>query len=229
MAIDEVFLEQAARDDRAHLRIYTWAEPTVSIGYFQGIDERRSHLASRDCRLVRRPSGGGAIVHDQEVTYALAIPGPWRACQQRELYRRVHQGLAELLFELAAPATLCPARPAGEAGSEPFLCFQRKTEGDVLIGDCKVIGSAQRRGKGAVVQHGSILLRASPAAPELPGIGDLSPAQLAPDEWTFRVRDCLLQALDFTPQHELLSDAEQIAAQQLVDDKYGRAAWHGRR
>src|SRR5581483_3820230 len=97
MAIDEVLLERAAAQARPQLRIYAWEEPTVSLGYFQRIGERESHPPSRACPLVRRPSGGGAIVHDREITYALAIPGPWRANEQRELCRRVHQGLAELL------------------------------------------------------------------------------------------------------------------------------------
>ncbi|HEV3345298.1 MAG TPA: biotin/lipoate A/B protein ligase family protein [Pirellulales bacterium] len=229
MAIDEVLLERAVLEDRAHLRIYAWAGPTVSIGYFQGIDERAAHPASRGCPLVRRPSGGGAIVHDQEVTYALAVPGAWRASQQRDLYHRVHRGLVESLVGLGAAATLCPPRPAGEAKTDPFLCFQRKMEGDVAIGDCKVIGSAQRRGRGAVVQHGSILLGASPAAPELPGIEDLSPARMAREDWALRVRDSVLHVLDFTPQLESLSAGEQMAALRLVDEKYGRAQWHARR
>jgi lipoate-protein ligase A len=102
-------------------------------------------------------------------------------------------------------------------------------EGDVAIGDCKVIGSAQRRGRGAVVQHGSILLGASPAAPELPGIEDLSPARMAREDWALRVRDSVLHVLDFTPQLESLSAGEQMAALRLVDEKYGRAQWHARR
>jgi lipoate-protein ligase A len=225
MALDEVFMEQAAAEGRPQLRIYGWHEPTVSLGYFQSIRQRESHPSSRHCPLVRRPSGGGAIVHDQEITYALAVPGVWRAIEQRDLYRRVHQRLAKLLLRLGAAAALSPPHAPGEAGEEPFLCFQRRMEGDVLIGARKVVGSAQRRGKGVVVQHGSILLKASPAASELPGVEDLSPVRLVPEEWALQVRSAVLDALCLEPQHVPLSEAERAAAQRMVDQKHGRREW----
>ena len=229
MALDEVLMDRAATEQRPQLRIYGWEEPTVSLGYFQRMRERESHLPSRGCPLVRRPSGGGAIVHDREITYALAVPGVWRACEQRDLYRRAHQGLAELLVRLGAGATLCPEPTASESGVDPFLCFQRKMEGDVVIGQAKVVGSAQRRGKGAVVQHGSILLGASPAAPELPGIEDLSTIQLARERWAVRVRDTMLQSLEMELQHIPVADWELAAAEAIVDQKYGRDEWNARR
>jgi len=229
MAIDEVLLERAAAQARPQLRIYAWEEPTVSLGYFQRIGERESHPPSRACPLVRRPSGGGAIVHDREITYALAIPGPWRANEQRELCRRVHQGLAELLVRLGAAAAICPKPAANDAEREPFLCFQRKMEGDVVIGQCKVVGSAQRRGKQAVMQHGSILLAASPAAPELLGVEDLSPARLSRPEWALYVQETVLQAIDLEPHQTPLDQAECAAARTVVDQKYGRDEWNARR
>src|SRR5688572_3671775 len=73
MAVDELLLEEACRGARA-LRLYQWSEATLSLGYFQAAAERTEHTASRDCPLVRRASGGGAIVHHRELTYCLAMP-----------------------------------------------------------------------------------------------------------------------------------------------------------
>jgi lipoate-protein ligase A len=229
MALDEVLMDRAVAEGRPQLRIYGWDEPTVSLGYFQRMEERESHLPSRGCALVRRPSGGGAIVHDREVTYALAIAGTWRASQQRELCRRVHQGLAELLVRLGAAAATWPPRDVINAESDSFLCFLRKTEGDVVIGQSKVVGSAQRRGHGAVMQHGSILLQASPAAPELPGVEDLSPIRLARDQWALRVRDAVLRTLNLDPLHMPLGDSERVAAEKMIERKYGGEEWTARR
>src|SRR5688500_9559950 len=74
MAVDEALLESAATGSVATLRFYEWHEPTLSLGYFQPAADREQHAASRACPLVRRASGGGAIVHDRELTYSLAWP-----------------------------------------------------------------------------------------------------------------------------------------------------------
>ena len=75
MAIDEALLESAADEscDLVTLRFYRWSEPTLSLGYFQSYEDRNSHEASRSLPVVRRSSGGGALVHDHEWTYSLAI------------------------------------------------------------------------------------------------------------------------------------------------------------
>ena len=74
MAVDEVLLEWSAEQGGCCWRLYRWQEPTLSLGYFQPYDERRRHPASRDCPAVRRLSGGGAILHDAELTYSLVVP-----------------------------------------------------------------------------------------------------------------------------------------------------------
>ena len=206
MAVDEALLEAAAAEGQSTLRFYRWAEPTLSLGYFQTYGDHFQHEASRGCAVVRRPSGGGAILHDRELTYSLAVPErhPLAATRLRT-YRAVHQALIAALGRWgieagmltcseASPARTatssprsgraCPpltmaeataGKPArftaeiAEAGRdfarEPFLCFQRRSPGDVLVGGVKVAGSAQRRCRGAVLQHGSLLLARSPAAP----------------------------------------------------------------
>ena len=74
MAVDEALLLDASENGSASLRFYGWNAPTLSLGYFQRYDDRDLHAASRDCAVVRRQTGGGAILHDRELTYSLVLP-----------------------------------------------------------------------------------------------------------------------------------------------------------
>src|SRR5436190_23090463 len=91
MAVDEALLINAAERGTATLRFYRWSEPTLSLGYFQRCDDRHQHAASRECAIVRRQTGGGAILHDRELTYSIALPAthPF-ASQSEKLYAAVH-------------------------------------------------------------------------------------------------------------------------------------------
>ena len=92
------------------------------------------------------------------------------------LYEAVHASLIETLMEMGIAATKFDGpRMAGE---QPFLCFERREPGDVIAGGCKIGGSAQRRQRGAVLQHGSVLLGQSQFAPELTGIRELFGAEV---------------------------------------------------
>ncbi len=180
MAVDEVLLESAASQRQCSLRFYGWSQPTLSLGYFQSYADREAHAASRDCPVVRRATGGGAIVHDAELTYCLALAeGHPLASRAEALYRASHAAIARALASCGVAAEPTGvAAVAGEAFSreaeEPFLCFQRRGPFDLLVERVKVVGSAQRRRHGAAIQHGSVLLARSPHAPELPGIGELT-------------------------------------------------------
>jgi lipoate-protein ligase A len=177
MAVDEALLSMAAEEGQMALRFYQWCEPTLSLGYFQRQRDRAQHPSSLNCPLVRRASGGGAIVHDRELTYSLSLPATQPLAERADrLYVAVHTTLIELLGELGAVAQL--SGPSEPPPTEPFLCFQRKSAADVVIqsprgGAVKIAGSAQRRRRGAILQHGSVLLRRSSRAPELPGIMDI--------------------------------------------------------
>jgi len=171
MAADAALLE-AAVDGAIGGRWYRWAEPTLSLGHFQkgrALDESTLPPLPR----VRRLSGGGAIVHHLEWTYALAAPrGHWLAATPERFYEAVHE---ELIAALAAAGVAARLRGRGGEGEEPTLCFLRSDPRDVVVADAagairKVVGSAQRRRKGAVLQHGSLLAAASPFAPEAPGL-----------------------------------------------------------
>jgi hypothetical protein len=128
---------------------------------------------------VRRLSGGGAILHHFEWTYSCAIPRTHRLAQKAEqLYEIAHGALIRSLGNLGVQAQL-----RGEASSDQaFLCFLRGDPRDVVVLRQKVAGSAQRRRRGAVLQHGSVLLQRSPLAPAVPGISDLTP-QLTYEPW----------------------------------------------
>jgi lipoate-protein ligase A len=175
MAVDEVLLQSAIDNDVATLRWYSWREPTVSLGYFQ----RESDVVG-DSRLaglprVRRLSGGGTLVHDRELTYSLALPGSQRLIERPvELYRLVHLAFVEVLRGRGADVALRGSTL--KRSEEPVLCFKREDEHDLVLKGFKVLGSAQRRRRGAILQHGGLLLGASPVTPELSGIGELCPS-----------------------------------------------------
>jgi lipoate-protein ligase A len=182
MSLDEALLHQVSSGESPDtLRFYQWNEPTLSLGYFQSIRERQGHLASLNCPVVRRSSGGGAIVHDVELTYSLAMRVANRFAA-RQLYDALHKSLLAVLDTWSIRAELfgqSERNPGAEAsrGTDinraAFLCFQRRTPGDVIFREFKICGSAQRRLGHAVLQHGSLLLGQSPSAPELPGIREL--------------------------------------------------------
>ena len=190
MAVDEVLLSDAADRGAASLRFYQWREPTLSLGYFQAYADRECHEPSREIPAVRRLSGGGALVHDRELTYSLCLPSNHVLSRQSALlYGRVHEALIAALAAHGIATRLCGAAAklvAASAASEPFLCFLRRRPDDVVAEDgafgrpsLKLAGSAQRRRRGAVLQHGALLLARSAAAPELPGIAEVSDVEIA--------------------------------------------------
>ena len=171
MALDEALLESAGRAGQGGcLRFYAWEVPTISLGYFQHCADRRTHEPSRSCPLVRRATGGGAIVHDRELTYSYTTAvGSHVGSELSALYEAFHTALVEELARRGVAARLCRAPPRRPREQEPFLCFQRRAERDVLVGDAKIAGSAQRRHRGTLLQHGSVLLRRSVSGPRTGG------------------------------------------------------------
>ena len=178
MEIDEKLLTGAAPDSPVVLRIYQWKEPTLSLGHFQSVQDRDEVPALRDVACVRRKTGGGAILHDHELTYSLIIPARSAAEKghNEKLYRSVHIAIAEGLQTLGWDAVLsetCTCSTATNPKQEPFLCFLRRSPVDLIVGQYKILGSAQRRTKRGLLQHGSLLLRASTLTPSLQGLLDL--------------------------------------------------------
>jgi lipoate-protein ligase A len=233
MAVDEALLESAA-GGQATLRFYEWDEPTLSLGYFQAAAARDEHAASRNCPLVRRGTGGGAIVHDRELTYSIALPQATLRRTAAELYDLFHETLVQTLAEFGVAAAMYKPEgnqcetPLKRPSADPFLCFERRSCGDIVSGDKKIVGSAQRRSRGAVLQHGSILLARSDAAPELAGIQEVAGISIPPEEvaarWLPRLAMRLGQAAklgDLTP-HEREQVRHFVACRYAADDFVNR-------
>jgi len=241
MAVDEALVDAAVAGAPLVLRFYGWTPATLSLGYFQHAAERMNHRPSLSCPLVRRASGGGAILHDRELTYALVVPAEHALAKQTAgLYRAAHGALTHALAEWSVSAemfhcgTACAAdtnadETSPQVGSEAFLCFHRRGEGDLVVAGAKIAGSAQRRRHGAVLQHGSALLAASAAAPELPGLAELGGREINPDELRQAWLDRLAEQLGLTVEPSALSESERQAAVELQRSKYSAAEWTYRR
>jgi lipoyl(octanoyl) transferase len=226
MAADEVLL-QSAQQGLASLRFYGWSAATVSLGYFQPASVRQADPLLASLPYVRRPTGGATLVHHHEVTYALALPPgkPWQTNQS--WLRRMHALIGSALVAWQLAARLQP--PGEEAPFTGVLCFQHHTAGDLLIGGAKIGGSAQRKQRGALLQHGAILLAASPYTPQLPGIQQLTEKTLQPREVCQAVGREFSKETGWTlvPSAATRQELDQI--QNLTDVKYSQAAWNERR
>lgn len=284
MARDEIMLQQAEQGI-ASFRIYLWSEPTLGIGYFQSANERLKDAALTDLPLVRRMTGGGAIIHGQEVvlssgatltdrTYALALPARLVAGKPAYCWHdAIHGALCTVLqaFGLAAeilprsagqralvpeqlspsgsypllPGTMASLRPSlrgmscpyqtsptpsphpeyassalsrGDPPREsdpavracPFLCFASPAPGDVVWCGRKIVGSAQRLRRGALLQHGAIFLPRWPCDAET-----LARLWLAELGWSVQTTTWSLQQLQ--------------QARELAERKYRQPSWNLRR
>ncbi|HET9383793.1 MAG TPA: hypothetical protein VFO67_01505 [Gemmatimonadales bacterium] len=150
MAADERLLAESVRSGARFLRLYRWDPPTLSIGRNQaGIFE--------GVPVVRRPTGGQAVWHDQEVTYAIAAPIA-EFGSLRKAYREIHARLTRALRALGVDAVLAPARPPLRPSARPSSCFATSVGGEILVNGAKLVGSAQVRSGDTFLQHGSILL-----------------------------------------------------------------------
>jgi lipoate-protein ligase A len=226
MAADEVLLEAAAAGV-ASLRFYGWSEATVSLGYFQPERRRLEEEPLARLPFVRRPSGGDALVHHHEVTYVLALPPgpPWQGGEPWP--QRMHGMIAAALASLGVAARLYA--PATGAAFTGVLCFRHLTAGDVVVGAAKLVGSAQRRQRGALLQHGGILLAASPYTPSLPGIREVSGRELSPAEV------CAAVGAEFARQTgwEFVaadwSRHERERVEAIAAARYGHDAWNRKR
>jgi lipoate-protein ligase A len=231
MARDEAMLDAVAEDPScALLRTYGWSEPTLSLGYFQPVALADGEPRWRGQPLVRRPTGGGAIWHHHELTYALVLPAAHPLARPSSaLYQGVHAALARLLqahgIDVQRRGPDAPPQSAGR----PFLCFADRDPEDLVVHGIKLVGSAQRRRSGAVLQHGSMLLQSSPRTPELAGLGDVSRAALDPSYWSELVTGALPEALGIVASREEFPTILQSRARDLERQVYRNLAWNRRR
>lgn len=166
MAVDASLLEAHRRGDAPLLRIYRWAPWSVTHGYHQS-PEDFDHAVIRDrgYGFARRPTGGRAILHAEELTYAVVAdaPSPLFGADLHSAYMAINGALLRFLRDLG----LAPDISTGESLAEArgAVCFQSAGRHEVTVGGRKIIGSAQRRLEDRFLQHGSIL--AGPAHADL--------------------------------------------------------------
>ena len=233
MAIDQAILDSVTRTGVPVLRFYQWAEPTLSLGYFQGFAARATHAQSDAICCVRRTTGGGAIVHDQELTYSVTIPVPAGSAGPRSvLYQQTHASIAEALSDFGVQAV--PFRRTGvevrpEARNSQFLCFQRRTAEDLIVSGYKVLGSAQRKSRTAVLQHGSLLLCTSLYAPQLPGVNELLSTPLSAEQLVPNIVENLSASLGVDWRVGTLSNQELREADEIRRERFASSLWTARR
>ncbi len=183
MALDQALAESVRAGGTPVLRVYRWSPPCLSLGRNQPADGYdRGEIRRRGLDVVRRPTGGRAVLHHRELTYSVAVAdgvlGPPRAA-----YQAVNRALVAALVRLGVPAAL---QGGGVRAPVPSLapCFLHPVEGEVTAGGAKLVGSAQRRSGGVLLQHGSLpieddqatiarLLRGGTAPAEAPPVATL--------------------------------------------------------
>lgn len=159
MGVDGALLDSVSRNGSAPvLRLYGWDKPTLSIGYAQKLDSgiNIDFLEKAGIPLVRRPTGGRAVLHWDELTYAVAIPAHCRFFGSLpEMYETIANPIRHALEDLGA--SLDDAGRADGARNNP-CCFATRLGHEISINGKKIVGSAQRRLKTGALQHGSIVL-----------------------------------------------------------------------
>lgn len=163
MAVDEA-VSGAVGEGRVPptLRLYSWSVPTVSLGLLQQMTGAVDLAACERLGIpvVRRPTGGRAVLHAEELTYSVAAPrqGSWRALSVSEAFGVVSRGLVLGLERLGIVAGVGDSGIGAADRKRVEACFLARRMPAVLVDGRKLIGSAQRRFPQAVLQHGSILL-----------------------------------------------------------------------
>ncbi len=159
MAADHA-LARTVQEGTAWLRLYSWTGPTLSLGRNEPAARLYELYRAREFGIdvVRRPTGGRAVLHDAELTYAVVVPASDLG-GLKETYQRVQRGLVEGLRSLEIDAALAPPTASASRGSGP--CFDTPATGEVVVDGRKLVGSAQARIGKAVLQHGSILIDGS--------------------------------------------------------------------
>lgn len=249
MALDEAILEHVYRGaSLPTLRLYAWDPPCLSLGRgqpFADVDLER--LQARGWDVVRRPTGGRAILHTDELTYSVSAPAdePRVAGSLLESYSRLARALSCALQGLGLPVEIEKHMP-GAGGTTNPVCFEVPSSYEITVGGKKLIGSAQARKKEGVLQHGSL-----PLAGDL---GRITQALVFPDEAArmqaaerLLTRATTVEAVLGTPvtwervveafarafESELglefeqtgLSESELARLEELVKEKYGHPSW----
>ena len=161
MAVDEAILEHIGQGSSIPtLRLYAWAPACLSLGHSQPFaDVDRSRLQERGWEVVRRLTGGRAILHTDELTYSVTsgTEDPVVAGGVLESYNRIAQALLAAVKNLGLPVELQEGKATESTAPNP-VCFEVPSTYEITVGGKKLIGSAQARKREGVLQHGSLPL-----------------------------------------------------------------------
>jgi lipoate-protein ligase A len=246
MAVDEAILRAVvAGRVPPTLRLYTWQPPCLSLGRAQplaDVDVRAVRASGFD--LVRRPTGGRAILHIDELTYSVVAPqeDPRVAEGIVESYRRLSAGLVRGLERLGVTDLVADQRVQDRRPEGP-VCFEVPSDYEITIGGRKLVGSAQMRAQGAVLQHGALplygdiarvcpLLSAHPDPTRVRARATTVEEALGRSATWDEAADALAagfaQALNLRLEPGVLTDQERLWADELRAERYATDGW-GRR
>ena len=212
MAWDEVLLETAGQLGGPVLRTYGWREPAATFGYFQRWREIATLTNLRP--LIRRPTGGGLVRHENDWTYALVLPAghPWHRLRAVASYERLHTWLQRALARLDVVTRLAPAPQLDGPGQ----CFIGAERHDLLHAGRKLAGAAQRRTRRGLLIQGSV----QPAPPGLTRAAwHAALRETATADWGVHWRS-------LPPETER---ARAAAARQRAAEKFARPEYNQRR
>lgn len=239
MALDEALMLRARVAGEWVLRVYSWSAPTLSLGRNQSARTAYdpATLAAAGIGVVRRPTGGRAVLHDREVTYSVTAPATSAGALQ-ESYARINRLLLDGLRKLGVAAEVARVARAPKPDLSP--CFERPSPGELMAIGRKLAGSAQWRDHDALLQHGSILvdgdqapvsaLLREPTAPSTP------PAtlrmMLGREPTVCEVAGALFDAVRRNEDplaSELTLDSALVDTMTELRSRYENAAWTWRR
>jgi lipoate-protein ligase A len=208
MALDEVLLQSAGKLGKPLIRIYEWDCLSVSIGYVQRYDAAPFDRYT----VVRRPTGGGVVYHDHDLTYTAVVPADDPICGLNRIdsYHVFHQAILETLKSFGLDGKLSPDE-CGAVDRATMQCFTTPTRYDVIAAGKKYAGAAQRRTRDGILHQGSISLEALECGRELL-IKKLLPAFEKQFNMNF---------IDFTPNPALLEKAAELRR-----TKYATEDWN---
>jgi lipoyl(octanoyl) transferase len=163
MSVDAALMQNPSRTAVPTFRIYRWRPRCISLGYHQiQFPIHFERCRSEGVDVVRRPTGGRAVFHSDEITYAIVIPGDseWYARTRQELYRVISEGVVRGLRNLGLPALYSRRSAGGLSGAvapKSVSCFSSTVRWEITLEGRKLVGSAQRITADGFLQHGSIL------------------------------------------------------------------------
>ena len=236
MAIDHA-LAACLGQGEAAARLYSWERPTLSLGRNEPAGPYRGDaLRAAYVDVVRRPTGGRAVLHDHELTYAVVAPiDSWGGV--RAAYLRINEALAHGLRSLGARVDVAGGIRSLAPDSGP--CFRAPAAGEIVAKGKKLVGSAQARIGGVLLQHGSILLEGDQgpldglAGHHIPGAGPIGLRDLigdvSLDEVAGAVAESLRAVLGGGWRSGEPDASEREAAERLEAEMYARDTWTWRR